>query len=132
MKVYTKQKQTHRYRKQNQMELAKAEKMLQDATENVRGLVKDIEAGTYSTETGVKANDMIGRWLDQVLLLEKTKAELGAQDVMRQKLDQQLLYFAPIGATIARKTVILVLLKAIIWRCCEHLMPLVFARKICR
>lgn len=88
---------------ESQMELAKAEKMLQDATNNVRGLVKDIEAGTYSTETGVKANDMIGRWLDQVLLLEKTKAELSTQDIMRQKLDKQILYYAPIGATIARK-----------------------------
>ena len=88
---------------ESQMELAKAEKMLQDATNNVRGLVKDIEAGTYSTETGVKANDMIGRWLDQVLLLEKTKAEMSTQDVMRQKLDKQILYYAPIGATIARK-----------------------------
>jgi len=88
---------------ESQLELAKAERMLQDATNNVRGLVKDIEAGTYSTETGVKANDMIARWLDQVLLLEKTKAELGAQDIMRQKLDKQILYYAPIGATLGRK-----------------------------
>jgi uncharacterized protein involved in exopolysaccharide biosynthesis len=88
---------------ESQLELAKAEKMLQDATTNVRGLVKDIEAGTYSTETGVKANDMISRWLEQVLLLEKTKAEVGAQDKMRAELDRQLLYYAPIGATISRK-----------------------------
>ena len=88
---------------ESQLELAKAEKMLQDATNNVKGLVKDIEAGTYSTETGIKANDMISRWLDQVLLLEKTKAQEGAQDVMRQKLDKQILYYAPIGATIGRK-----------------------------
>ena len=88
---------------ESQLELAKAERMLQDATANVRGLVKDIEAGTYSTETGVKANDMISRWLEQVLLLEKTKAELGAQDIMRSKIDKEMLYFAPIGATIARK-----------------------------
>ena len=88
---------------ESQLELAKAERMLQDATDNMKGLVKDIEAGTYSTETGVKANDMISRWLEQVLLLEKTKAELSAQDVMRQKLDKQILYYAPIGATIARK-----------------------------
>lgn len=88
---------------ESQLELAKAERMLQEATDNVKSLVKDIEAGTYSTETGVKASDMISRWLEQVLLLEKTKAELGAQDVMRQKLDKQILYFAPIGATIARK-----------------------------
>ena len=88
---------------ESQLELAKAERMLQDATNNVRGLVKDIEAGTYSTETGVKAGDMISRWLDQVILLEETKAKKGAQDIMRQKLDKQILYFAPIGATIGRK-----------------------------
>lgn len=88
---------------ESQMELAKAERMLQDATNNVRSLVKDIEAGTTSTETGVKANDMISRWLEQVLLLEKTKAHESAQDIMRQKLDKEILYYAPIGATIARK-----------------------------
>ena len=71
---------------ESQMELAKAERMLQDATTNVRGLVKDIEAGTYSTETGVKAGDMISHWLEQVLLLEETKAKKGAQDIMRQEI----------------------------------------------
>ena len=88
---------------ESQLELAKAEKMLQNATDNVRGLIKDIEAGSYSTETGVKANDMIGRWLDQVLLLEKTKAEIASQDIMRTNIDKQFLYYAPIGATLGRK-----------------------------
>lgn len=88
---------------ESQLELAKAEKMLQNATDNVRGLIKDIEAGTYSTETGVKANDMISRWLEQVLLLEKTKAELGAQEIQRANIDKQFIYYAPIGATLGRK-----------------------------
>ncbi len=88
---------------ESQLELAKAERMLQDATTNVRNLVKDIEAGTTSTETGVKASTMITRWLDQVLLLEKTKAHESAQDIMRQKLDKEILYYAPIGATLSRK-----------------------------
>lgn len=88
---------------ESQLELAKAERMLQDATDNVRSLIKDIEAGTYSTETGVKASSMISAWLDQVLLLEKTKAELGAQDIMRASIDKQMLYYAPIGATLGRK-----------------------------
>ncbi|WP_288287569.1 hypothetical protein [uncultured Prevotella sp.] len=88
---------------ESQLELAKAEEMLQNATDNVRGLIKDIEAGTYSTETGVRANDMISKWLEQVLLLEKTKAEIGAQDIMRANIDKQFLYFAPIGATLSRK-----------------------------
>ena len=88
---------------ESQLELAKAEKMLQDRTARMKELTRDIEAGSYSTETGVKANDMITRWLEQVLLLEKTKAEMSAQDVMRQKLDRQILYYAPIGATLSRK-----------------------------
>ena len=87
-----------------QLELAKAERMLQDAQGKVRNLTKDIEAGTYSTETGVKARDMISRWLEQVLLLEKTKAEMGAMDIMRQQLDNDILYYSPIGATIDRKS----------------------------
>lgn len=88
---------------ESQLELAKAEKMLQDRTTRVKELTRDIEAGSYSTETGVKASDMISRWLEQVLLLEKTKAEMSAQDIMRQKLDRQILYYAPIGATLSRK-----------------------------
>lgn len=88
---------------ESQLELAKAERMLQEATNNVKGLVKDIEAGTYSTDGGVKASSMIDKWLEQVLLLEKTKAHESAQDVMRQRLDKEMIYYAPIGATIARK-----------------------------
>jgi uncharacterized protein involved in exopolysaccharide biosynthesis len=88
---------------ESQLELAKAERMLQDATANVRGLVKDIEAGTYSTDGGVKASSLIDKWLDQVLLLEKTKAHISAQDIMRQKIDKEMLYYAPIGATLGRK-----------------------------
>lgn len=88
---------------ESQLELAKAEKMLQDRTDRVKELTKDIEAGSYSTETGVKASEMISRWLEQMLLLEKTKAEMSAQDIMRQKIDKQMLYFAPIGATLGRK-----------------------------
>ena len=88
---------------ESQLELAKAEKMLQDRTVRVKELTRDIEAGSYSTETGVKASDMISKWLEQVLLLEKTKAEMSAQDIMRQNLDKQILYYAPIGATLDRK-----------------------------
>ncbi|SHL91330.1 Uncharacterized protein involved in exopolysaccharide biosynthesis [Xylanibacter ruminicola] len=88
---------------ETQNELAKAQRMLQEASNNVKGLVKDIEAGNYNTETGVKASGMIDKWLEQVLKLEETKAHESAQDVMRDKIDKEVLYYAPIGATIARK-----------------------------
>ncbi len=88
---------------QAQQELARAQQDLQNATGRVRDLTREIEANIYSTETGVRANDMLGKWLEQVLLLEKTKAMMTAQDIMRQKLDQEFLYFSPIGATLDRK-----------------------------
>ena len=88
---------------ETQNELAKAQRMLQEASNNVKGLVKDIEAGNYNTETGVKASGMIDRWLEQVLKLEEAKAHESAQDVMREKIDKEFLFYAPIGATISRK-----------------------------
>ncbi len=89
---------------ESQLELAKAEKMLQDATSKMKDLTRDIEASTYSTETGVKASDLISKWVEQVLILEETKARMTAQDIMRSKLDQEILYYAPIGATLNRKS----------------------------
>ena len=87
----------------SQEELQRAERDLQAATGRVTELTRDIEASVYSTETGVKANDMLGKWLEQLLLLEKTKAEMTATDIMKNNLDQQYLFYAPIGATIDRK-----------------------------
>jgi len=88
---------------ETQQELAKAQRMLQEASNNVRGLVKDIEAGNYNTETGVKSKGMIDKWLDQVLKLEEAKAHESAQDVMREKIDREFIFYAPIGATLSRK-----------------------------
>ena len=88
---------------ESQEELAKAQRDLQKATGRVTQLTKDIEASTYSTETGVRANEMLGRWLEQILLLEKTKAEMTATDIMKNNLDRQYLFYAPIGATLDRK-----------------------------
>ena len=88
---------------ESQEELAKAQRDLQKATGRVTQLTKDIEASTYSTETGVRANSMIDRWLEQILILEKTKAEMTATDIMKNNLDRQYLFYAPIGATLDRK-----------------------------
>ena len=89
---------------ESQEELAKAQRDLQRATGRVSQLTRDIEAATFSTETGVKAQDMLGRWLVQLLLLEKTKAEMTATDIMKENLDRQYLFYAPIGATLDRKS----------------------------
>ena len=86
-----------------QLELAKAERELAAATEEVKQYTATIEADTYNTETGVKANDLIGRWLDQVILRERTKAEIAVWEYMRAKIDDQYKFYSPLGATIDRK-----------------------------
>lgn len=86
-----------------QIELAKAERQLNATTKKVRELTQALEAANYNTDTGVKSADLIERWLEQVILLEKTKAELNAQDIMRASIDRQFFTFSPIGATLDRK-----------------------------
>ena len=86
-----------------QLELAKAERELATVTDQVKQLTAEIEAATYNTDTGINAKELIGRWLDQVILLEKTRAELGAYEIMRAKLDDQYRFYSPLGATIDRK-----------------------------
>ena len=46
---------------------------------------------------------MIDKWLDQMLLMEKVKAQMSATDIMQQNLDRQYLFYSPIGATLDRK-----------------------------
>ena len=86
-----------------QLELAKAERQLDATTKKVKELTQTIEGANYNTDTGIKSAELIDRWLEQVILLEKTKAELSAMDIMQQNIDQQFIFFSPIGATLDRK-----------------------------
>lgn len=86
-----------------QLELAKAERELAAATEEVKQYTATIEAETYNTDTGVRASTLIGRWLDQVIELERTRAEIGVWERMRAKIDDQYKFYSPLGATIDRK-----------------------------
>ena len=86
-----------------QIELAKAERQLNETTKKVKDLTVAIEAANYNTDTGVKAASLIDRWLEQVLLLEQTKAELSAQDIMKESINNQFIFYSPIGATLDRK-----------------------------
>ncbi len=86
-----------------QLELSKAERQLDATTKKVKELTQALEGANYNTDTGIKSADLIDRWLEQVILLEKTKAELSAMDIMQQNIDQQFIFFSPIGATLDRK-----------------------------
>jgi uncharacterized protein involved in exopolysaccharide biosynthesis len=86
-----------------QIELAKAERQLKETTQKVKELSHTLEATNFSTDTGIKSTALIDKWLEQVLLLEQTKAELSAQDIMKENINEQFLFFSPIGATLDRK-----------------------------
>lgn len=86
-----------------QLELAKAERELAAATDEVKKYTALIEAETYNTDTGVEAKQLVNKWLDQVILLEQTKAELGVWELMRNRIDDQYKFYSPLGATIDRK-----------------------------
>lgn len=74
-----------------------------EAEENrCRAIVLAI-ANDEQAERGVKKDDMLTNWLEATIALKKTEAEMQAMDVMRRKLDDEFLYFAPIGATLNRK-----------------------------
>ena len=86
-----------------QLELANAQKELEQTTKEVKNLTQTIQKNSTSTDQGVRTNTLLDKWLDQKILAEETKARLSAQDIMRQNIDRQFLYFSPIGATIGRK-----------------------------
>ena len=86
-----------------QLELAAAEKKLRESTTKVRELTQTIQKNTYNTDTGIKASQLIERWLEQVLLNEQTKAEIAAQDIMQEYIDHEYQKYSPIGATLQRK-----------------------------
>lgn len=77
---------------------------LKNAEESFSGLADIIGSNQSGTTTdNIAQKELVNQWLDQVLLAEKTKAELSAMDTQRQKLDGEFLYFSPIGATINRQ-----------------------------
>ena len=86
-----------------QLELANAQKELEQTTKEVKNPTQPIQKNSTSTDQGVRTNTLLDKWLDQKILAEETKARLSAQDIMRQNIDRQFLYFSPIGATLGRK-----------------------------
>lgn len=83
-------------------QLIQAKDRMARAEKSIRSISQQISTTTTGTD-GVKSADLVGRWLDQVILEEKTKAEMGAMGIMRNNIDKDFLYFSPIGATLSRK-----------------------------
>ena len=86
----------------NRKKLEEQKNMLSSAEQNINNLALKLSAEAASTNN-VSYETLISQWLDQVVLAEKTKAQMEARDIMRENLNKDFLYFSPIGATLGRK-----------------------------
>ncbi len=86
----------------NQKKLEEQKGMLSNAEESINELALQLSAEAASTNN-VSYETLINQWLEQIVLAERTKAQMEARDIMREKLNQDFLYFSPIGATLGRK-----------------------------
>lgn len=86
----------------NQKKLEEQKKILSNAEQSISDLALKLSAEAASTNN-VSYETLINQWLEQIVLAEKTKAQMDAQDIMREKINEDFLYFSPIGATLGRK-----------------------------
>lgn len=86
----------------NQKMLEQQKGILNDAEKSISELALNLSTEAASTNN-VSYETLIEQWLEQIVLAEKTKAQMEARDIMREKLNQDFLYFSPIGATLGRK-----------------------------
>lgn len=77
-------------------------KQLQSVEKGFASLSGDLTARKNSTEN-LESTTLIDQWLYQVMLAEKTKAELDAMENLRRKLDDDFVYYSPVGSTLKRK-----------------------------
>jgi uncharacterized protein involved in exopolysaccharide biosynthesis len=87
---------------ENDKLLNKQKQQLTRSEEDINTLAVRLSEENTSTNN-VSYETLINSWLDQVVLRERTTAQIEARDIMREKLDQDFIYFSPIGATINRK-----------------------------
>ena len=87
---------------QNQKSLGDQKSQLDDAEKSINDIAQQLSA-EMATTNNVSYETLINQWLEQIVLREKTIAQIEARDIMREKLDKDFLYFSPIGATLNRK-----------------------------
>ena len=86
----------------NQQVLENEKGVLNDAEKSINDIAMQLSAESASINN-VPYETLISQWLEQVVLMEKTKAQMDTRDIMREKIDRDFLYFSPIGATLGRK-----------------------------
>lgn len=87
---------------QNILSKDSIEKKLQQTEADFLNIAGNHGALQYSKE-GISNNDVVGEWLKQILIFEKSKSILEVMKRSREQLDYKYVHYAPVGSTLNRK-----------------------------
>ena len=85
-----------------QQQLNHYKQLLQSAENELIHFSQSYSNRKYTRE-GYPTSNFVTQWLDELLKLEKSKAELEVMQTQRLELDEQYSHFSPIGSTIKRQ-----------------------------
>lgn len=81
--------------------IEKSRKQLKDAEEDLKQFtINDREL--RMTREGIAVSTFVSEWVTEIIQREKSIAELRVMEEVKKSLDQQYVYFSPIGTTISR------------------------------
>lgn len=87
---------------QRNKQINEYKQQLKNAEQEFSTIGEELTSRQNST-ANVASNDLISQWLEQVVLAEKTKAEMDAMETERKKLDYDFVYYSPVGSTLKRQ-----------------------------
>ena len=74
---------------------------LKQAEQELKEFSRDVSNRKYTRE-GYPTSNFVTQWLEELLKLEKSKAEIKVMETQKSELNKQYSHFSPIGSTIKR------------------------------
>lgn len=83
-------------------QLASYRTQLKKAEDDFTGFAERFSSQKFTKE-GISSESIVAQWLEELLKKEKSAAQLGVLDERRGLLDQQYVFYSPVGSSIKRK-----------------------------
>jgi len=83
-------------------ELSQFKKQLKEKEEDFKNFADEFNL-QKNTKEGYSNIHLIEQWLSEILTIEESKAKLTVMDQWQNKLDEEYVYYSPIGSTVKRK-----------------------------
>ena len=88
--------------KKSNVDTDRLKSQLKTAEKDLQQLTDRLSVQRYSKD-GLATSTLVDQWLDVLIRYEKAKAELGVMDQRKERLDQEYVFYSPIGSIIKRK-----------------------------